>query len=41
VSFGLRLPVDQLEPGSYELQVRAVDSTGAATPVRTADFQVD
>ena len=32
VSFGLRLPVDKLEPGSYELQVRAVDSTGAATP---------
>lgn len=41
VSFGLRLPVDKLAPGSYELQVRAVDSTGAATPVRTADFQVD
>ena len=41
VPFGLRLPVDKLEPGSYELQVRAVDSTGASTPVRTADFQVD
>ena len=41
VPFGLKLPVDKLPPGSYELQVRAVDSTGAATPVRTADFQVE
>ena len=41
VSFGLKLPVDKLPPGSYELQIRATDSTGGATPVRTADFNVE
>ncbi len=41
VPFGLKLPVDKLPPGSYELQVRAVDSTGGATPVRVADFEVE
>jgi VWFA-related protein len=41
VPFGLKLPVDKLPPGSYELQVRAVDATGAATPVRVADFEVE
>jgi len=39
--FGLKLPVDQLPPGSYQLQVRAVDGNGGATPVRTADFVVE
>jgi VWFA-related protein len=39
--FGLKLPVDQLPPGSYELQVRAIDASGGATPVRTADFEVE
>ncbi len=41
VSFGLKLPVDQLPPGSYELQIRAIDASGGATPVRTADFDVE
>lgn len=41
VSFGLKLPVDKLPPGSYELQVRAVDSNGGTTLVRTADFEVE
>lgn len=41
VPFGLKLPVDKLPPGSYELQVRAVDASGAATPVRVADFEVE
>jgi len=41
VPFGLKLPVDQLPPGSYELQIRAVDGSGGATPVRTADFEVE
>ena len=39
--FGLKLPVDKLPPGSYQLQVRAVDGTGGATPVRTANFDVE
>jgi len=37
---GLRLPLDQLPPGSYELEVRGGDSTGHFTPVRTANFEV-
>ncbi len=41
VSFGLKLPVDKLPPGSYELQVRAVDANGGKTVVRTADFEVE
>jgi hypothetical protein len=41
VPFGLKLPVDKLPPGHYELQIRAVDSTGGATPVRVADFEVE
>jgi len=38
---GLRLPFDQLPPGSYELEVRAGDSTGRYTPVRTANFELE
>ncbi len=41
VSFGLKLPVDKLPPGSYELQVRAVDAAGGVTPIRVADFEVE
>jgi VWFA-related protein len=41
VSFGLKLPVDKLPAGSYELQVRAVDPNGGTTLVRTADFEVE
>ncbi|HUI82592.1 MAG TPA: VWA domain-containing protein [Candidatus Binatia bacterium] len=41
VPVGLKLPVDKLPPGSYELEVRAGDSTGRFTPVRTANFEVE
>ena len=41
VPIGLRLPLDKLPPGSYQLELRALDSAGNSTPVRTADFVVE
>jgi VWFA-related protein len=41
VALGLKLPVDQLPPGSYQLEVRGTDSAGNFTRVRTADFEVE
>ncbi len=40
VPVGLVLPVAQLPPGSYRLEVKGVDSAGNVTPARTADFEV-
>lgn len=41
VPFALRLPVDTLGPGSYRLEVRAIDSKGSDTGFRSADFDVE
>jgi VWFA-related protein len=38
---GLKVPVDKLDPGSYRLELRALDSAGNKSPVRVADFVVD
>jgi VWFA-related protein len=40
VPLGLRLPVADLAPGSYRLELKAVDSSGRTSPPRTADFEV-
>ena len=40
VPLGLKLPVDMLPPGSYRLELKAVDSAGNTSPPRTADFEV-
>ena len=40
VPVGLRLPVGELPPGSYRLELKGVDSTGNATQPRTVDFEV-
>src|SRR5271157_1519254 len=40
VPLGLRLPVNELPPGSYRLELKAVDSAGNVTQPRTADFEV-
>ena len=40
VPLGLRLPVDILPPGSYRLELKAVDSAGNVSQPRTADFEV-
>jgi VWFA-related protein len=41
VPIGLRVPVDKLEPGSYRLELRALDSAGNKSAVRAAEFVVD
>jgi hypothetical protein len=41
VPLGLRVPVDKLEPGSYRLELRALDSAGNKSAVRAAEFVVD
>jgi VWFA-related protein len=38
---GLKLPVSQLGPGSYKLELRALDSQGGTTAFRSADFEVE
>jgi len=40
VPVGLRLPVGELPPGSYRLELKAVDSAGNVSQPRTADFEV-
>lgn len=41
VPLGLKLPVAQLGPGSYKLELRAVDSANNETSFRTTDFDVE
>jgi hypothetical protein len=41
IALGLKLPVAKLEPGSYSLQLRAVDSVGNSSKTRSADFEVE
>jgi len=41
VPLGLKLPVDTLDPGSYRLELQAMDSTSHSSKVRTADFEVE
>jgi VWFA-related protein len=40
VPVGLKLPLDMLAPGSYRLELKAVDSAGNTSQPRTADFEV-
>jgi VWFA-related protein len=41
VPMAVKVPVNELDPGSYRLELRAMDSTGNRTRARTADFVVD
>ena len=41
IALGLRLPVANLDPGSYRVALQAVDSTGNKSQPRTADFEVE
>jgi VWFA-related protein len=41
IPLGLKLPVAQLEPGSYRLDLRALDSAGNSSTTRSADFEVE
>jgi len=41
VPVGMKLPIAQLGPGVYRLELKASDSAGHSTPSRTADFVVE
>jgi hypothetical protein len=41
IALGLKLPVATLGPGSYRVNLRAVDSVGNSSKTRTADFEVE
>jgi len=41
VPIGVRLPLDQLPPGSYRVDLRAEDSLGNKTGFHTADFELE
>jgi len=41
IPLGIRIPVDKLPPGSYRVELKAMDSAGSSTPQRTAEFDLD
>jgi len=41
IPIALKLPVGDLAPGSYQVELKARDSAGNSTNVRSADFQVE
>jgi VWFA-related protein len=41
VPVGLKLPVETLAPGTYRAEVKAIDTAGGNSVVRTADFAVE
>ncbi len=41
ILLGLKLPVATLGPGSYRLNLRAVDSVGNSSKTRSSDFEVE
>ncbi len=41
VPVGLKIPVEKLAPGSYRLELKALDSAGNGSSVRSAEFVVD
>ena len=41
VPLGMKLPLDKLNSGSYELQLTAIDTAGHQTSARTANFEVE
>jgi VWFA-related protein len=41
VPLGLKLPTDHLSPGSYRVELVAVDSAGHRTKASTADFELE
>jgi len=41
VPLGIKVPVATLNPGSYRVELRALDSVGNSAKPRTADFEVE
>jgi VWFA-related protein len=41
VPLGMKIPLDQLAPGSYRLDFQASDASGAITPIRSVGFDAE
>ena len=41
IPLGIRIPIDNLPPGSYRAEIKAMDSAGNTTKQRTAEFEVE
>jgi len=41
MTFGLKLPISTYNPGSYRVELRAMDSEGRTTGFRSADFELE
>jgi len=41
IPLGLRIPLTGLTPGSYRIELRGFDASGAMTPFHTADFELE
>jgi VWFA-related protein len=41
VPLGLKLPLDQLAPGSYRMDFQATEANGAVTPIRSTTFDAE
>jgi len=41
IPVGLKLPVNTLDPGSYRVELVAIDSAGNHSTTRTADFEME
>ena len=41
VPLGLKLPLDQLPPGTYRMDFQASDASGAVTPIRSVGFSAE
>ncbi|MFY9908983.1 MAG: VWA domain-containing protein [Candidatus Sulfotelmatobacter sp.] len=41
IALGLKLPVAQLDPGAYRLDLRAMDSAGNSSKTRSTEFEVE
>jgi VWFA-related protein len=41
VQLSLPLPIDQLQAGDYRFEIRGRDSSGNASPLRSADFSIE
>ena len=41
IPMGIKLPVDTLAPGSYRVELRAMDSAGGTSKTRSVNFEVE
>ncbi|HWX93778.1 MAG TPA: VWA domain-containing protein [Terriglobales bacterium] len=41
IPLGIRIPLDKLPPGSYRVELKAMDSSGSSSPQRIAEFDLE